>query len=436
MQKLFSRLTLGSAVAAQLLLFVPAAQAAVIDIHNTSFPGGTIGNSYHAVLYLGYNGTAPSVNVTFTNLPPGLSPTSITGVSTYGGGAQVDITGTPTMAGTFPVTITVTDQNGATASGTYEFGIAAILGSANLQILTQNLDDAIIGQPYSYQLQVSGGTAPYNWSPVSTTYPSACCILGINQEGTFTTQTSSSVEGPAGNYSWVIQVTDSRGFTATKTVYLNILNSSNPNPTSPPAVSYYSYPPRNVVFNGTVYLVNNINRQPYTSAGAFLSYSFNKWIDVVPATSADLSLPLSSYTLPGSSSPVIFYVQPRNGSLINDHGTVFIITNGQRQGFSSAKVFIDLGYSFANVIPGDTSFMTTISPINNTQQSHPAGSVINDRGTLYYMQSNGSRVGIPSMEIFYSWGLKLNEVVKANYYDKVTPTGSALQYRMTNQFGL
>lgn len=193
----------------------------------------------------------------------------------------------------------------------------------------------------------------------------------------------------------------------------------------------------NVVYNGTVYYVlpSGTHKQPYTSAGAFLSYSFNSWSAVLPATTADIALPVTTSTPPGSVDSVPLYVNPRTGSLINDNGTIYIVTGGVRAGFSSAHVFLSLGYSFSNAMPGDTSFMMTLAPINSDQISHPNGTVVNEDGTLYLMDF-GNKVGFPSMEVFNSWGFKLNEVVKANSYDKARPQTGVMQMMQPHQFGV
>jgi hypothetical protein len=189
---------------------------------------------------------------------------------------------------------------------------------------------------------------------------------------------------------------------------------------------YFPNPPRNVVEKGTVYLVWGDLRQAYTSAGAFLSFSFNKWADVVPATPNDLAQPIAN------GQP---FIPPRDGSLINDHGTVYIIINGLRAGFSSESVFRGLGYSFGNVIAGDTSFMVTLAPINSANQRHPWGTIVNQDGTLYLL-SDDDKIGIPSLSAFYSWGFKLEEVIPANSYDRSLQQTGILYPRDFNQFDI
>jgi hypothetical protein len=177
--------------------------------------------------------------------------------------------------------------------------------------------------------------------------------------------------------------------------------------------------------DGTVYFITeNYTRRPYTSAGAFLSYKFNGWLYVEPASEADMALPLDSD-----------FISPRQGALINDKGTVYIITSNVRQGFASEKAFRELGYSFNNVYPGDTSFMTAINPINSSARPHPDGTVINDKGTLYFIWS-GWRVGIPNMAVFDSWGYWLSEVVPANSHDRDLPLAGTAGMRPTAQLDL
>jgi hypothetical protein len=160
----------------------------------------------------------------------------------------------------------------------------------------------------------------------------------------------------------------------------------------------------NVSSNGTVYFLDGTSKRPYTSAGAFTSYGFNSFGTVVAASAEDLALPTGAF------------VPAMDGSLINDNGTVYLITNGQRAGFTSAANFLGLGYSFSNVIAGDTSFMTSAPLISSTSMAHPAGTLVNQAGTVYLITSTGKQ-GIPSLAVFNSWGYSFSKVVPANQYD-------------------
>lgn len=190
--------------------------------------------------------------------------------------------------------------------------------------------------------------------------------------------------------------------------------------------------------DGTVYrIVEGNYRSPYTSAGAFLSYKFNTWATTVAANSADMAMPLSTYTPTGSSSLKTAFIPPRNGSLINDKGTVYIITGGLRAGFASESVFGADGFKFnySNVYPGDTSFMVTLPALTAATQKHPNGTLINDNGTLYVMK-DGYRVGFPSMDVLDSWGYWVSEAVTANSYDHAAQVSGVMSTRMANQLSI
>ena len=170
----------------------------------------------------------------------------------------------------------------------------------------------------------------------------------------------------------------------------------------------------NVSSNGTVYFINTSGqKQPYTSAGAFLSYGFNTWADVVPASAEDLALPTGSF------------VPPSDGSLINDKGTVYLMVNGMPSGFTTEANFLGLGYSYKNVLAGDVSFLAKGSNISTTAMSHPVGTLVNDKGTVYLMTASG-KMGIPSLSTFNSWGYSFAKVVPANSYDSAIAMSSGI----------
>lgn len=101
-----------------------------------------------------------------------------------------------------------------------------------LDIVTNRLPSATIGQPYSAKIWVKGGSAPYTWTTLSTTYPAGCCVLGLNGNYeptnthyiTFDTQSSPVVIDtyPAGKYYWTIKVEDANGSVSIQTISLVI----------------------------------------------------------------------------------------------------------------------------------------------------------------------------------------------------------------------
>ncbi len=176
----------------------------------------------------------------------------------------------------------------------------------------------------------------------------------------------------------------------------------------------------NVLTNGTVYFISpDGTRRGYTSEGAFLSYGVNSWSKVVPASAEDLALPTTTN-----------YIPPMDGSLINDNGTIWVMSNGQRAGITSMAVFNGLGYKLSNVLVGDTSFMAMAPVLNSASQQHPVGALVNQSGTVYLITPTG-KMGIPSESVFNSWGYSFAKVVPSNAADNAVPMSSGIMPAFT-----
>lgn len=100
----------------------------------------------------------------------------------------------------------------------------------------------------------------------------------------------------------------------------------------------------------------------------------------------------------------------RDGSLVVDRGTVFIIYQGKKYGFTAKEVFLGLNYKFSNVVAGDLSHIPEGAPIASAEFGHGHGTLININGTIY-LAYEGYRTGIPSMEVFNAHKYDLNQVV-------------------------
>lgn len=171
----------------------------------------------------------------------------------------------------------------------------------------------------------------------------------------------------------------------------------------------------NVTNNGTVYMITDDGqRRPYTSAGAFLSYGFNTWTSVAPASTEDMALPEGSF------------IPPRDGKIVcsdrgTDKGTCYLITNSKRAAFVSAQVFKSLGFDFGKALYGDVSFLQQDADITSAGEQHRPGVLINKNGTIYLVESGGL-MGIPSMAVLSTWGYTAQDAVNAN-----TPDGQLSQ---------
>ena len=165
---------------------------------------------------------------------------------------------------------------------------------------------------------------------------------------------------------------------------------------------------------GTVYTItkeNNLTvRRPYTSPGAFLSFSYNTWDTIVGASAEDMALPVGSF------------IAPQDGKIIcsdrgADKGTCYLITSGKKAGFTSANVFTQLGYNFSYVMSGDVSFLPSTANIDTPTAPHNPGTLINKDGTVYLVANNGL-LGLPNWDTLKSWGYSPTDIIPANSADR------------------
>lgn len=132
--------------------------------------------------------------ITAGSLPAGLILDSSTGT----------ISGLPAATGLANFTVGVVDANGLTTSRAFSITI----GSA-LLIGVVPPPAAAAGSPYLWTVAATGGFAPYSWVVASGILPPG---LSLDASG----GSVSGVPRSAGNYSFVIRVSDSDGNTATK----------------------------------------------------------------------------------------------------------------------------------------------------------------------------------------------------------------------------
>lgn len=181
--------------------------------------------------------------------------------------------------------------------------------------------------------------------------------------------------------------------------------------------------------DGTIYTITQENnttvRRPYTSAGAFLSFGFNNWGNVLKATADDLALPVGSF------------IPPRDGSIIcsdrgTDKGTCYLITESKRAGFTSAEIFSKLGFDFKTVLVGDVSFLNTSTNIDSDSQAHRPGTLVNKDGTVFFVSPTGL-LGIPDWASLLSWGYSQQDIIPANTADRTTSVAGTLNAKQPGQ---
>ncbi|MBB5476092.1 beta strand repeat-containing protein [Micromonospora parathelypteridis] len=163
-------------------------------------PQGQVGIAYSDQLTVN-GGTGPFVwSVSAGSLPPGVTLNASTGL----------LSGTPTLGGNFSFTVRVVDSFGQAATRTVALGI-----TASPTLTFPPPPPGQVGVPYSTQLTVNGGTAPFVWSVSAGTLPPGLTLnpsTGL-LSGTPTTEGSSS---------FTVRVVDAAGQQATAPVTLVI----------------------------------------------------------------------------------------------------------------------------------------------------------------------------------------------------------------------
>lgn len=180
---------------------------------------------------------------------------------------------------------------------------------------------------------------------------------------------------------------------------------------------------------GVVYLVSSKGTlRPYTSAGAFTSYEYNNFANVVPANSDDLKLPMAGFIPPNEGKVFCSDRKP-------DKGTCYIITAGKKAGFTSEKVFTDLGYSFTGAIYGDVSWVESDTPITSSTEAHRPGSIIKDGETYKVIFDDKSTLTFPDYETVKTWG-NTTGIVQANAADKKLINIGTAPSKLPGQIGI
>ncbi|MBI2607922.1 MAG: hypothetical protein HYW51_03800 [Candidatus Doudnabacteria bacterium] len=124
-----------------------------------------------------------------------------------------------------------------------------------------------------------------------------------------------------------------------------------------------------------------------------------------------------------------------DGSLVKGPSDplVYLVANGQKRGFVSGSVFTGLGFSFANIMSAAVNTfadLPTGANLESATERHSAGVLVNASGTIWQMTATG-RKGIASMSVFNSHGFSLAKVVTANSADLAATDEGLVEARGT-----
>ncbi|MEZ4180080.1 MAG: hypothetical protein R3B41_00975 [Candidatus Doudnabacteria bacterium] len=181
--------------------------------------------------------------------------------------------------------------------------------------------------------------------------------------------------------------------------------------------------------DGTVWFITkDMQKRPFTSAGAFNSYGFLSFSQVKAADASVEALPTGSFIAPADGR--IFCATETKGSDVA--GECSLVTGGMKAAFTSAAVFTGRGYSFDRAAYGDSSFLSKTTDISNTTDAHRMGVLVNNGGTVQMVVSGGLW-GIPSIDVFNSWGYSFADVVPANSADTAMSQIGVIPGRMAGE---
>jgi len=310
-----------------------------LSVTTTSLPAVVVGNTYSQPLAMLGGTPSYSWSLASGSLPPGIQMNPSTG----------SLTGLPTGTGTFPFTVQVTDATGATTQRALSIEV-----NPTLSLTTTELSPVTTGATYIQQLAAAGGTRPYTWS-VSGNLPPGVTLAPA------TGVLSGTVTG-AGNYDFVVQVTDLDGSTATKLFTITV-NSPGVTPSS-------------IIFtdaSGTQissYGFGSAMTGSTTPATVWLRNNGSSPIVISSLSTTDAAFQASvqlNYTLgTGASIPVDLLFTPTS---VKNYSSTLTITDSNDTSYQlaltgngvSATAAISLGSG--GTIPGTTAIaFSTISP--------------------------------------------------------------------------
>ncbi|NLF39130.1 hypothetical protein GX586_06780, partial [bacterium] len=181
-----------------------------LEIVTGALPDATQGQAYNAVLQAA-GGVRPYVwTKTSGSLPDGLSLA-----------ANGAISGAPTATGAFSFVARVTDDADTFAEATFSIAVA---GGAvqTLHIVTAELPDSVVGEPYAVVLKAAGGATPYAWSISSGFLPQG---MALNEAGGVISGTATAPT----NAFFMVTVTDKNGATDSKPLVIRVRDEEDLN---------------------------------------------------------------------------------------------------------------------------------------------------------------------------------------------------------------
>jgi len=173
--------------------------AAPVSITTTSLLSGEVGIPYSQTLQASGGTGSYTWSITSGALPHGLTLNS-----------SGRISGTPTAASTASFSVQVSDSASGNSTAVLAMTIAPVLASPACPLAT-----GVVGQAYSAMLSASGGVPPYSWTVASGLLPQGLALNAASAQ-------ISGTPSAAGNFSFVIKVSDQVSATAVSSCTVTI----------------------------------------------------------------------------------------------------------------------------------------------------------------------------------------------------------------------
>lgn len=186
-----------------------------LEISTASLSAAVLGEAYSANLAAtGGSGEGYAWSITSGALPAGLSLRA-------SGTPGTQIQGTPEAPGTSTFELTVTDSEGQTAQRSLTLVVSPT--GAALSITTAELEQAVVGEPYSAQIRAQGGKGTgYQWQVTQGILPDGLSLAATGSPSTLVSGTANA----AGIFVFTVEVSDGAEST-TRSLTLTVQEAPN-----------------------------------------------------------------------------------------------------------------------------------------------------------------------------------------------------------------
>ena len=348
---------------------------------------------------------------------PSVSSASASGVSTTSTTLNGNITDagspTPTVRG-FEYGLTVSYgqtvlENGAFSTGVFGLPVSSLTCNTlyHFRAFAQNTTGTANGSDMTFTTSACAVTPPGGGAPTTGTQASETVnggYVGVHPNGTLLLdgQTIYLVKDRQRYGFRDAEEYRSYGYNFAQTVQANLFDRAR----LPLAQSILKAMPGSLVLDKsdgrTVYMIGVDNtKRGFASEKIFTELGFN----YTKLFSVDLSDYATGAVINSSKQ-----MHPEGSLVRESNSTVWWLLNGQRSGFESEQVFDTYGFSPSRLVKVNTQDLSvSIGPLMKLRD----GTLVQDHG-LYYIISDGTKMQFVSSQHLELWGYKLSNVINSD----------------------